>query len=201
MKKFKVSEKNDYTLIEEIKGKKRITENLEILYGRYYRLIKKHSNILLSNFRFYDNSEVKKDFEQDCFIAMLDSISAVDLKKIKHFKDDWLFIKYFWFYIKNLKKKYICDRVNKKSYSLEVTEENKPIIYYHNFKETHNEIYDFIEKSNIISITQKSIFKYRCDGYTINEIKDKMRISYGLVHLHIFKLSEIVRNNFKYLTN
>jgi hypothetical protein len=184
--------KNDFLLIQEIKNGEFLEENYITLYKKYIPMINKHASYLFSKFKKY-NSELKNDYKQDAYFAMLEAINSTNLDLVTYNKNDWLFVGRFWFYLKGLSKKYY-KRIVRSPIDIELFEESSYVGYFQGYQDCYNEIYERVCLK--VSDNHKKVLEYRLQGFSLKEIKDLMSKSYGWVHLKLYQISELVKKEF-----
>ena len=203
--------KNDYELLKEIKNGVNVEENNYFLYEKYTPMINKHASYLFSKFKNY-NSELKNDYKQDAYFSMLDAIKSTNLDLVTYNQDEWLFVGRFWFYLKGLSKKYF-KKIIKNPMDIDLLEGTNYVGYFQGYQDCYLEIYEkILSKINTmvymeIGLKPKykfvnfnndhiEVLNYRLQGFHIDEIKNIMNKSYGWVHLKLYELSCLIKNEF-----
>lgn len=180
-------EKSDYQLIKEIKENINCLKNYEVLYKRYYRMIKKHAFSIRICTRV---RQIDKDFIQDAYFYLVKAVKSVDLNKITYNKDGWLFLNQLWFFLKIEAKRYRKTELKHLYYDIDLLSD-----YLADYRDNESNIFNnekFYIKTIIseidLSDDKKIVFDLRLQGYTIHEIKDIVHKSYGWVHLELSKI-------------
>lgn len=184
----------DRELIEGIKNGE--DHLIYVLHTRYRAMIEKHALAIARKLGHYGriDEEIREDFRQDAFLEMIEAVNYCDFSRIENLNDDWKFVGVFWYYLMNLRKRYIRKHRREACYNIEDYRNTITSRSYSLTEDKTNEMYQkFFEA---ITPKQKEILQYYQSGMTIQQIRVKIGKSYGYVRWEIAKAKEIAKEIF-----
>ena len=171
------------------------------LFFKYENLCFKHLHILERQLNHA--VDIKDDFMADTYEVFLKALETVKLSEIKN--DDWLFLGWYGFYLKNLRIKYMKDilKINNNETGLVKTSRDGQEylitdllgVYTHDVYQIIEDKITFETIFKSFTERQKKIAKYKGVGYKNNEIAKMLNISNTMITFEIQSMKESVRNS------